>query len=50
MSDFNFDFDDFVIDPEEISGEASTEELWDTGQPMDVFSSGQPQDIFNTRD
>jgi hypothetical protein len=48
-NDFQFEFDDFLIDPEELDS-GSEGDLWDTGQSPDLFSSGQPQDIFNTKE
>ena len=43
-----FDLDDFLIDPEDVSGDNA--ETWDTGIESDIFASGSEPDIFTTKD
>lgn len=47
---FDFNDNDFVIDPDELHPRENNEDnAWDSGIDPDIFASGEKQDIFTTK-
>jgi len=46
-----FSDDDFIIDPQDVTGDLPERsgEGWDTGMDSDIFATGEMPDIFSTK-